>query len=183
MLRKIILVTFLPLFMLTGCASSGRVHDKDYLRAVSISGDERKELTLSFFSEDKESVSVSGEDIDSAIEAAELVTGKSVFTGYTELIILGDCNCTEVLSYLLNKWKVSPSCLVAYSRNGALLLRDKDAEQLEGAVKEAAEQGKVRNSDIITVLGKLLNDSEAELPELHKSGDITACIVEKKTDS
>ena len=41
MLRKIILVTFLPMFMLTGCASSGRVHDKDYLRAVSISGDER----------------------------------------------------------------------------------------------------------------------------------------------
>lgn len=182
MLRKIFLVTFLPLFMLTGCASSGRVHDKEYLRAVAISGDDRKELTLTFFSEDKESVSVSGEDIDSAIEEAELVTGKAVFTGYTELVILGDCNCTEVLSYLLNEWKVSPSCLVAHSRNGASLLRDRDAEQLEGAVKEAAEQGKVRNSDIITVLGRLLDDSEAELPEIHKSGDITTCVIEKTVD-
>lgn len=182
MLRRIILVTFLPLFMLTGCASSGRVHDKDYLRAVAISGDSQKKLTLTFFSEDKDSVSVSGEDIYSAIEAAELVTGKTVFTGYTELVILGDCDCTEVLSYLLNEWKVSPSCLVAHSSNGASLLRDGDAEQLEGAVREAAEQGKVRNSDIITVLGKLLDDSEAELPELHTSGDITACVIEKNGD-
>lgn len=173
MLKKMILAALAAVFTLTGCASSGLVHDKNYLRAVSITGENEKNLTFTFFTENGDPVSASGKDIDSAQKSAEIKSGKPIFTGYTELVILGECSYRETLDYLLNDWKVSPSCIIAYSENGEKLLEKADAEALYGSIKQAVAQGKIPECDIITVLGELLSDSDpAEVSEITNSGSL-----------
>lgn len=170
MLKRLMLLC-MTAAMLTGCASSGLVHDKDYLRAVYVSGNGMKNMTFSFFSDEGKTVSASGEDMGKALENAELKTGKPLFTGYTELVILGDCEYREVLEELLNDWKVSPSCTVVCCDNGAELLRRRDAELLSGQIRQAVKQGDVPESDIITVIGELLGrDQCADVPETSLSG-------------
>ena len=57
MLKRMILTASIAVLTLTGCASSGLVHDKNYLRAVSISGENEKNLTFTFFTGNGDSVS------------------------------------------------------------------------------------------------------------------------------
>lgn len=167
--------------VMTGCASSGLVHDKEYLRAVSVRGIAEKEMTFSFFSDETMTVSASGKDIEEALEKAELKAGKPVFTGYTELVIVGECEYEAVLGELLNNWKVSPSCRVVYSRNGEKLLRENQAEQLSGRIKQAVKQGEAPESDIITVLGELLSsEGSAVIPEMSSSGEEITCRINRQ---
>ena len=133
---------FVPALMaaglLTGCASDGNVSDKSYLRAAVIGADS---VTMSFFSEEDEPVTVSVDSPEEARSAAELSGGKKIFTGYTELVILDGCDSADTLGFMLNEWKVSPSCIVACPRgSGAELLSTRTAEELEGAVRVAQEQ-------------------------------------------
>lgn len=156
--------------MMTGCASTGRVHDKSYLRAVAFSGENGETLTLSFFSED-EAMTVSGADMEEARKNAELEKGEPVFTGYTELVIVDGSPCRDVLEHLLSDWKVSPSCMIVYSDNGAELLEEYDPEKLLGMVRQAVKQGKAPECDLITVLGILCGDGRpAEIAELRSGG-------------
>lgn len=160
----------LVVFTSTSCASTGRVHDKSYLRAVAVSGENGGDLTLSFFSED-EALTVSGKNMDDAKRNAELRKGTPVFTGYTELVIVDGSPCMDVLEHLLNEWKVSPSCIIVHSQNGTELLEECDSEQLLGMVKQAVKQGKAPECDVITVLGRLCGDGEpAEIAELSSGG-------------
>lgn len=173
MIKQILLMSVLSMFSLTGCAASGLVHDKNYLRAVAITERENSgtELTLTFFTGDGEAVTVSGEDISGAMKQAEIVTGKPVFTGYTELVVLGECQYDRVLEMMLNDWKVSPSCIVTHSENGGDILSEVDGEILVGTVRQAHKQGKVPKCDIITVLGEILDEkSSAEIAELTEKG-------------
>lgn len=173
MLKRMILTASIAVLTLTGCASSGLVHDKNYLRAVSISGENEKNLTFTFFTGNGDSVSASGKDISSAQKSAEIKSGKPIFTGYTELVILGESSYCETLEYLLNDWKVSLSCIVAYSENGGELLEKADTEMLFGSIKQAVEQGKIPECDIITVLGELLSGSNsAEIAEITDKGAV-----------
>jgi len=177
LLKKMILI-MITAAMLTGCASSGLVHDKNYLRAVSVSGRERLEMTLAFFSDDEENVNVSGKDLDSALKNAEMKTGKPIFTGYTELVILGDCEYRNVLEEMLNSWKVSPSCTVAYSESGGAVLRKNGAELLSGQIKRAEKQDIVRDSNIVKVLEELLGEQQsAEVPEAGMNGISSGIMI------
>ena len=155
---------------LTGCAASGRVHDKSYLRAVSIEGENEKTLTFTFYGEDSDIVSAVGEDIASAKRTAELISGKEIFTGYTELVITDGDGVRDGLVYLMNEWRVSPSCVVVYGEHGGELLRDISAETLMGMVNRAISQGISPECGIITVLGDILNDHSAEVAEITDRG-------------
>lgn len=172
MLKKIIfLFSLTALMLLTGCASTGLVHDKIYLRAVSINRDTETELTLSFFNDDEKTITASGSDIKAALKNAEIKSGKPIVTGYTELIILEKCDYGKTLEFLLNDLKVSPSCIISYSTNGSKTLKDSSAEKLKGSIKRANEQGKVHECSIITVMGDLFSDKgRAEIAEISDKG-------------
>lgn len=162
---------FLPVVMLfsaamTGC--SGHIHDKSYLQAVSVEGKEKTTLTLSFYGEDSVVIGT-GDDTDSAKHDAELKLGKEIFTGYTELVILDNEENAERLEYLLNEWRVPPSCIISMG-NGSELLQNVSADKLIGSVKQAKKQGTAPKCDIITVLSKLLHTESAETAELSESG-------------
>lgn len=153
---------------LTGCASDGNVSDKRYLRAAVIGSDS---VTMAFFSEADDVVTVSAADPEEARSAAELAGGREIFTGYTELVILDGSDSAAALRFMLNEWRVSPSCIVVYPEGGgAELLGTRTAEELEGAVKAAREQELAGRCDIVSVLGGLLCDGSAEVPVLSRDG-------------
>jgi len=156
----------LGLISAAGCAS-GRISEKSYLRAAAIS--DNRQLTFCFFDEDKTVVGT-GDDTDSAKKAAELMCGRPVFTGFTELIIVDGKNSLMLLEHMLDSWRLSPSCTVVYSDNGEELLRDKGAELLIGTAHEAVKQGIAPECDIITVLGELCRDGSAGVAELRSDG-------------
>ena len=146
-----IALTLLAMGIFTGCTSTGQVSDKSYVRCVGTDG---KTVTLSFFS-DERIITAEGEDISSALAAAKIKAGRPVVTGFTELIILGNCNRKAVLEDMLKKWKVSPSCMVMYSGDPVSVINNTDPSLLEGRLKEAVRQGKAPVCDIITVLGNM----------------------------
>ena len=172
-----LLLLLIPAVMLTGCASDGNVSNKRYLRAVSVG---RDTVTLSFFPDGSDNVTVSADSPAEARISAELGGGRKIFTGYTELVILDGCDNTAALEFMLHEWKVSPSCIIACPEgSGDELLAGSSAEALEGAVKLAQEQELVGRCDIVTVLGGLLTgDRRAEVPELSDSGFSGTIVIE-----
>lgn len=174
MIKRIVLalLTAFAVSALVGCESDGRVHDKNYLRAVSVSGSGEKSVTFTFFTKDGKYLTVSGRDISEAKNLAEIKTGRKIFTGYTELILTDGGNTTETLEFMLHKWKVSPSCIVAYAGESAeKIFSGNTVERLSGSVRMAVKQGKSPECDIITVLAELLgSEKKAEIAEITAEG-------------
>ncbi len=158
--------------ILSGCSETDHVHDKKYLRAISVDGDEYKKVVFAFYTEEDKVVHAEGDSIEEAGNAAELECGKEFFTGHTELVILNDCDYRETLEFLLNDWKVSPSCLIVYGGEDCSdILKSNSAEELADSVKTAAEQGKAPECDIVTVLTGLLGESgSVDVAALNKDG-------------
>lgn len=161
------------LIISAGCAS-GRIHERSYLRAAAIS--RSGQLTFAFFDEDERIVST-GENIDAAKSSAELIGGKPVFTGYTELVIVDGEDTLPLLEHMLEHWKLSPSCTVVYSSSGEELLREYDAEHLIGITEQAVKQGIAPECDIITVLGELYQKGQAEAAELRADGSAGSRVI------
>jgi len=172
-MKKLIAV-FLMVTMLTGCESSGRVHDKNYLRAVEIDGDK---ITMCFFGENTKPVKVKAENPVSAVEKAELITGKQIFTGYTEMIAIKECDTVTTLENMLHHLKVSPSCYVVRTQVKDIF-SENSAEVLEGSVKNALLDGFASDCDIITVMGNLLDPRiKTEIPEINSKGFIGNTVI------
>ncbi len=168
----LLFLTIMTAFCFCGCESNGRVHDKNYLRAVSVSGKDEKTVTFTFFSKDGRYITTSGKDITSAKKLAEIQTGRKIFTGYTEMILIDDLNGIDTLEFMLHKWKVSPSCIVAYAgEDSEEIFGNSTIERLSGSVHNAVKQGKAPECDIITVLSELLSDEKtAEIAEITSDG-------------
>lgn len=171
MIKKISLIVLASAVLLSfsGCNSRGRVHDKNYLRALSVSdGDGEKTVEFSFFSD--EVITASGKTIDEAQEKAELFCGREIFTGYTELIVLNGCDCGEILKTMLNDKKVSPDCIVACTKTEKLL-SECSPEILCSSVKIAVKHGESPECDIVSVLSGLYGDGKsAETAEISRKG-------------
>ena len=164
-----IIPVMLATMLLTGCVKDRSVSNKRYLRAAVIGNDS---VTFSFFSNEDDVVTVAADSPEKARYEAELSGGKEIFTGYTELIVLDGRNGADILDLMLNKWRVSPSCIVACcTEESGELLYERSAEELEGAVRIAQERELVGRCDIVSVLGGLLGERKsAEVPELSSSG-------------
>lgn len=164
---------------LTGCAASEQVYDKHYVRAVAIAGESGKASVFAFYDESAEPFAVVGDDLESVCSEAEVGLGKTIVTGHTELIVLGDCDYVDTLEFMLNEWKVSPSCLVAYGGPyAAYALRSLDAETLNDSIQHAIKQGKVPECDIVTVLSGLLSsERSAEVASIDENGIDEATAV------
>ena len=162
----------LAMIFAAGCAS-GRIHERSYLRAAAA---DNGRLTFSFFNED-DTIVGTGDDMDSAKSSAELLGGKPIFTGYTELVIVDGRDSLALLDYMLDSWKLSPSCTVIYSDNGEELLSEYDAELLIGMTEQAVKQGIAPQCDIITVLGELCHKGQAEVAELRADGSAGSRVI------
>ena len=146
----VLLMSLAAMGLFTGCTSTGQVSDKSYLRCVGVSG---SRLTMTFFGDD-EVITAEGEDIPSAMENAVITAGRPIVTGFTELIVLGDCDHREVLGYMLKVWKVPPSCMAVYSTDPESTIKTETPSLLEGRLKEEINQGKAQKCDIVTVLSR-----------------------------
>ena len=161
---KVFLLMICTLCLVTGCESSGKVHDKAYLRSAVIDGDS---YTLTFFSDDQKPVKITAEGLLQARNEAGLTLGKEVFTGYTELVILEKADSRAVMEALLKDWKVSPNCMTVSGKGD---FSGADPEKPEGEIRLAIKQGKVPECDIITVLSQLLTERTADTAHLTPEG-------------
>lgn len=156
-MKKLIPV-IIGVLMLTGCSSRKNVNEKAYLRAASADG---RKMTFVFYSTEDIPLTVTADDPEKAISEAELSLGREIFTGHTELILLRNCDKQAVLEYVLRKWKVSPTCMVAETETPCEeILNNKTPGQITGEIKVAQEKGIAEKCDIITVLGELLRSGE-----------------------
>ncbi|HOO07778.1 MAG TPA: hypothetical protein PLY43_02255 [Ruminococcus sp.] len=173
-MRRIIAVFAAVAALLTGC-SPERIQDRAYLRSAAV---DSGKVTFEFF--EGEPMTVPAEDLAEALREAELASGRKIYTGYTELIVLGNCPAKSVLGEMLTVWRVSPECIVLGSSGSAgELLTEATGELLEGSAKLAAGRGDSPESGIITVLSQLLSEKNtAELPLADSRGvcgKITIC--------
>lgn len=166
---KRFLLLFLGIITLTGCSSHGNVSTKAYLRAAALDGNK---LTLAFYSEEQEAITVTADNPAQAKKIAELSIGKEIFTGHTELILLKNCDNLKTLDFMLHEWKLSPSCMIAQPEyNGRMILAQAQPENLTGSIRTAQKQNISPECDIITVLSGLLGENEsAEVAELSEKG-------------
>ncbi|MBR6580101.1 MAG: hypothetical protein IKK66_02270 [Ruminococcus sp.] len=165
---KKILFAILCMTALTGCSTGIDVNEMAYVRAAAIDGNN---CSFSFYL-DEQVVSVSADSMETAESAAELTLGKEIFTGHTELVILNECDKREILEYMLREWKVPPSCRVANAENAGEILKNRKAEEIVGVIETAEEKGLTEKCDIVTVLGKILNGKNSDLPMLTVEGAI-----------
>ncbi len=171
----LVLMTALMWSFATGCAP-GKIHERSYLRAAAISGSQKKEVALVFFEED-ERLNAEGGDMKSLMSNAELIRGRDIFTGYTELVIVDGMECRGLLAHMLNKWRISPSCMVVCCKDGKSLLEEYGAERLIGISEQAVKQGIAPESDIVTVLGQLCENGVAAAAELRPDGTVGSCLI------
>lgn len=151
---KFLSTMIISMILLTGCGSDVYVDDKLYLRGAAVDG---SKVTFAFFSEEDGVISVEGETISDAKNAAELELGKEIFTGHTELVILSGCDREKALEYMLHDWKVPPSCRVwGTDKSGEDILRQRRVEELVGIIDMEQKKGLLGRCDIITTLKNCL---------------------------
>lgn len=165
-MKKIILMVLC--IFLSGCSTGTDVNEMAYVRAAAIEGDK---VILSFYL-DEEVLSISTDTLENAKSAAELALGKEIFTGHTELVVLGQGAERNTLEFVLNQWKVPPACRVAYAENVGEILKNRKAEEIVGVLKRAEEKNLTEKCDIVTVLGKILNGESGNLPMLTGDGEL-----------
>ncbi|MBQ8297827.1 MAG: hypothetical protein IJX77_08605 [Ruminococcus sp.] len=182
MKKSAVLAILAAAAMMTGCTSAEQVFDKNYVRGFSVEGENGKAAVFSFYDENVEPYSSFAGDLSAVKKEAELGLGKTVFTGHTEIIVLGECDYASVLEFMLNDWKVSPSCLVVYGGPlSAYIMETYGAEKLTDSVNHIIKQGKAPECDIVTVLGGLLSDERsAEIPLIGESGFVGTEIISVK---
>ena len=165
-MKKIILAVMC--IFLTGCSNGTDVNEMAYVRAVAV---DSGNVTFAFYL-DEQILSVSADSMDKAKSAVELSLGKKIFTGHTELVILGECDERAVLDYMLSQWKVPPACKVAHGENCGDILNNRKAEDIVGILELAEEKNTTEKCDIVTVLGKILNGKSEDLPMLTSGGEL-----------
>lgn len=167
-MKAILTALIFSAMLLTGCSSRGNVNEKAYLRAAAVDGDS---ITFVFFNTDEGAVTVPLSDPEKAKPAAELAIGKEIFTGHTEIVLLGDCDREDVLKHILKQWRVSPSCMAAESKgDGGLILKARNPEQLTGIIEQAQKKELAPPCDIITVLSRILDGEPEDTPRLSVYG-------------
>jgi len=174
--RKILILLFFPT-ILSGCTNQ-EVQKKAYLRDISISGNEIKTVSMSFYNEDSKPTKTQSQNFDGILENSEVLNGKTIFTGHTELIILDECDYTETLRFMLEEWKVSPSCMIIYGgEDSGKIIASSDSEYLANSVRTAVKQKKIPENDIITVLSSLLQNNQCEIPVITSDGNFASGII------
>lgn len=169
--KKLLIIPLICL-LLCGC-TSGEVQEKIYLRCLSVSGNDIKSVSMNFYNKDSVPSKAKEKSFDEILNKIEVLNGKSVFTGHTEVIVLGECNYTATLQFLMEEWKVSPSCLVVYGGNYCdKIIENADSEKLANVLRTAVKQKIIPENDIITVLGNLLQNGETEIPKFSSDGNL-----------
>lgn len=174
--KKLLLISLIP-SLLCGCTHQ-EVHERAYLRGMSVSGNNPKTVSMNFYNKDSKPTNVQNNSFDGILENSEVKSGKAIFTGHTELIVLGECDYTETLRFMLEEWKVSPSCLIVYGgNNSGNIIENSDSGQLADSIRTAIKQNKIPKSDIITILSSLLKNNQSEIPAINSDGDFESIII------
>ncbi len=182
---------------LSGCSSSGEEVNKRTF--VQIMGLEKQadyyNVSLQFYKPESsdgnpdiskansDSVTGRGTTITEALTDAELKTGKSVFTGHTKLLVLGDGlgDPSDELSVLYGNsayGNVSPSCPVAYSKVPSAITETFmteglfSADRLIGKMESAVNNGRAFYTSVASLAESTeVSEAAAILPVIYAENE------------
>lgn len=168
---KRLLAGIMLLLCLSGCESES-VSQRLYLQSIRIRGNAPVSLTMQAFDSEKQ-FSASGETIPEAIRNGEITQGKRIFTGHTELLLIGEGFSKEGAEHLLLEQGLSPGCSVMYGNTFA-------PEAALQSLRMSERQGMQTKTELSTALQEWMGaGGTALLPEtgggmvlVHSSGRI-----------
>lgn len=153
----------------TGC-NAVQVRDRTYLQAIELQHVSEPVLQIHDFTTEGALASGTGKTIPSALSAAAVPVGNSLFLGHLELIAYQDTAFGGALEQLAADHRLSPACKVLLlSQNQTL--EQLDTSQLTQQLQQAEENGVLPKTDLFTILGEWDGSSgTALLPILTKDG-------------
>lgn len=165
-MRKKLVLTAVML-LLCGCSHKTEVRDKGFVRTIGCDSGEVQSVAVRLYGQD-EVLSGSGDTIFSALENAETVQGKTLFTGHLELLVLNPAEIRDKLSVMIKNNRISPSCsLIITTGSAADTVKSYEEEELSDILDSSSRKGKIVTRNISTVLNDLLEeDSMAAVPVL-----------------
>ena len=80
--KKLLLISLIP-SLLCGCTHQ-EVHERAYLRGMSVSGNNPKTVSMNFYNKDSEPTNVQNNSFDRILENSEVKSGKSINVEFTK---------------------------------------------------------------------------------------------------
>lgn len=132
-MKKLIFL-FLPMiFLLGGCSRELEVRNRVFIQGIGIEYDgDIYSLCMRAFETD-DLYKGSGVTFDEALREAQRISGKDIFTGHAELVVLSYKSDRQIEKMLINK-KISAGCLVVYDNEPLKYIEENDAEKITGIV-------------------------------------------------
>ena len=167
--------------LLCGCSHKTEVRDKGFIRIIGCDSNAFQSVALRLYGEE-DILTGSGETLFSAVENAETVQGKTLFTGHLELLVLNRSGIGDKLSVMIKNNRISPSCSLLISADSAAdAVLNSDENELSDSLESLSRKGKLSEKTIADVLNDLLEeDSMAAVPVMHDN-EITMGIINQDT--
>lgn len=176
---KRITAALLLLLTLSGCSARTEVRNKSFIRFVGIESGDEVTAAVSLYDSD-EKLEGKGETLFAAIADSERSQGKSLFSGHMELFISNPQNIYENLKTLIHNNRISPSCSVICTAEGAdRLVMKSDGSDISDMLESSSRGGLVIKKNISSVLDDMMGaDGKACVPVI-KDGDIFMGVISR----
>lgn len=177
-LKKILLMCCVPLVVFTSCRNrSAEVRDRAFIRCIGVEEKENQEyVSIKIFGgDDAEVYSGKGETVFSAIENAETMQSKNLFTGHIEQIIIGKGNLSEKLETMLSNNRITPAChVICTEENAEKIVKE---SEIPSTLSSCARKGTVMDRSISDILRGLKSECEMSVVPIIDGESLTMGIV------
>lgn len=177
-LKKILLMCCVPLVVFTSCRNrSAEVRDRAFIRCIGVEERENQEyVSIKIFGgDDAEVYSGKGETVFSAIENAETMQSKNLFTGHIEQIIIGKGNLSEKLETMLSNNRITPAChVICTEENAEKIVKE---SEIPSTLSSCARKGTVMDRSISDILRGLKSECEMSVVPIIDGESLTMGIV------
>lgn len=177
-LGKILLMCCVPVIMFTSCKTrSAEVRDRAFIRCIGVEERENQEyVSIKIFGGDASEVySGKGETVFSAIENAETMQSKNLFTGHIEQIIIGRGNLSEKLETMLSNNRITPAChVICTEENAEKIVKESD---IPSTLSSCARKGTIMDRSISDILRGLKSECEMSVVPVIEGESLTMGIV------
>ena len=164
--------------MFTSCKTrSAEVRDRAFIRCIGVEERENQEyVSIKIFGGDASEVySGKGETVFSAIENAETMQSKNLFTGHIEQIIIGRGNLSEKLETMLSNNRITPAChVICTEENAEKIVKESD---IPSTLSSCARKGTIMDRSISDILRGLKSECEMSVVPVIEGESLTMGIV------
>ncbi|MCI5844223.1 MAG: Ger(x)C family spore germination C-terminal domain-containing protein [Oscillospiraceae bacterium] len=159
---------------LSGCSVT-QVKDRFYLQTIELSHFRYPKVQLHAFASDEADYAGNGSTLHAALEDAEIPAGRELFLGHLELLCLQDTAFVGQLTELLQSYRLSSGCKVIYTTRS---LESVNTEKLLENLKQEEQNGRLPETDLLTILKELSNSSGTVLLPFYLTNGFSLVLIQ-----